>query len=76
MKKILFISLILFILFPSILISNDYQESFSAKIIGVTDGDTITVLTENKEQIKIRLSNIDCPEKGSSIWNKSKKENK
>lgn len=36
----------------------------TCKCIGVTDGDTITVLTRNKKQYKIRLAHIDCPEKG------------
>jgi endonuclease YncB( thermonuclease family) len=31
-------------------------------VIGVTDGDTITVLDEDKEQHKIRLEGIDAPE--------------
>ena len=28
---------------------------FSAKVVKVSDGDTITVLTQNKESIKVRL---------------------
>ncbi len=40
---------------------------FSAKVIGITDGDTFTVLTKDKKQIKIRLEGIDCPEKGQDF---------
>jgi micrococcal nuclease len=36
--------------------------SFNALVIGISDGDTITVLTEENQRIKIRLSGIDCPE--------------
>jgi len=36
---------------------------FSAKVIGVSDGDTITVLVSNR-QVKIRIEGIDCPELG------------
>ena len=36
--------------------------SFTALVVGVTDGDTIVVLTSDKKQIKIRLEGIDCPE--------------
>src|SRR5690606_33140118 len=40
---------------------------FSGKVIHVTDGDTITVLTEAKKQEKIRLIGIDCPERGQAF---------
>lgn len=33
------------------------------KVVGVTDGDTIKILTSEREQIKIRLYGIDAPEK-------------
>jgi len=36
---------------------------FVGQVVGVTDGDTIKVLCE-KQIIKVRLSDIDCPEKG------------
>ena len=38
------------------------QEPFTAQVISVADGDTITVQTEDYEQIKIRLYGIDAPE--------------
>jgi len=34
---------------------------FQGKCVGIADGDTITVLTPNKVQHKIRLYGIDCP---------------
>ena len=33
---------------------------FTGKVVGVADGDTITVL-HNKQQHKIRFQHIDCP---------------
>lgn len=36
--------------------------TFTGKVINVADGDTITILTQNDEKIKIRLAGIDCPE--------------
>ena len=32
-------------------------------VVGISDGDTITVLRNDREQVKIRLYGIDCPEK-------------
>ncbi len=32
-------------------------------VIGINDGDTITVLRDGREQVKIRLYGIGCPEK-------------
>ena len=43
----------------SILLSSS---TFTAIVVGITDGDTIVVLTGAKEQIKVRLEGIDCPE--------------
>lgn len=37
---------------------------FEAKVIKIADGDTITVLREGNVQVKIRLADIDCPERG------------
>ena len=36
---------------------------FEAEVIGVMDGDTIKVLTSDKQEIKIRFEHIDAPEK-------------
>ena len=35
---------------------------FTGKVVGVTDGDTITVLAEGNKPYKVRLQHIDCPE--------------
>lgn len=36
--------------------------AFSAKVVKISDGDTITVLS-GKEQTRVRLYGIDAPEK-------------
>jgi endonuclease YncB( thermonuclease family) len=41
-------------------------------VISVADGDTITVLTQQNEQIKVRLSGVDCPEGGQAYGKKAK----
>ena len=45
----------------------------TGKVVGVTDGDTITVLS-NRKQIKVRLAGIDAPEKGQPFSQIAKKE--
>lgn len=42
------------------------------RVIKVTDGDTITLLTKNNKKIKIRLYGIDCPEKGQDYYQVAK----
>lgn len=39
------------------------SESFTGKVVAVSDGDTVRVLRENKSEIKVRLADIDAPEK-------------
>jgi endonuclease YncB( thermonuclease family) len=46
--------------------------AYEARVVGVSDGDTITVLDVQKEQHKIRLAGIDAPEKGQEFGNKAK----
>jgi endonuclease YncB( thermonuclease family) len=40
--------------------------------VGVTDGDTIRVLTADKQQLRIRLAWIDAPERGQAFASKAK----
>ena len=47
-------------------------ETISGKVVGVSDGDTITVLDANREQYKIRVSGIDAPEKAQPFGQRSK----
>lgn len=42
------------------------------KVIKITDGDTFVLLTDSKEQIKIRLHGIDAPEKKQDYGTVSK----
>lgn len=46
--------------------------TFTAKVVRVSDGDTITVLTDNNQQIRIRLDGIDCPESGQPFGNRAR----
>jgi len=46
-------------------------QDFIAKCVGVTDGDTITVLVDT-DQMKIRLEGIDAPERGQDFSSRAK----
>lgn len=43
------------------------------RIIGVLDGDTVDLLTQGKELVRVRLSGIDAPEKRQAFGNAAKK---
>lgn len=47
-------------------------DSFTGKVIAVTDGDTVKVLREGNVQEKIRLLGIDAPEKKQAFGPQSK----
>jgi endonuclease YncB( thermonuclease family) len=47
-------------------------KSIEGKVVSVSDGDTIKILTQNKKQIKIRFAQIDTPEK-KQPWGKKAK---
>ena len=65
MKKIILI----FILFLS---NFAYAKTIEGLVVGVADGDTITVLDQQKNTYKIRLQGIDAPEKKQAFGEKSK----
>lgn len=47
-------------------------EQVQGRVVGVADGDTVTVLDDRKVQHKIRLAGIDAPEKGMPYGQRSK----
>lgn len=48
------------------------ERRITGKVVGVHDGDTATVLDENKTQYKFRFNGIDAPELKMDFGNKSK----
>lgn len=43
-----------------------------ARVVGISDGDTLTVLTRHHERIRIRLAEIDAPESRQPFGQRSK----
>ena len=48
-------------------------ETITGRVVGVSDGDTITVLDSTKTRHKIRLAGIDAPESKQAFGQASKK---
>lgn len=46
--------------------------TLAGRVVGVADGDTVTVLDANKVRHKVRLSGIDAPEKAQAFGSRSK----
>ena len=64
------VSLSLLVLFLFSLLPT-HSWAWSGKVVGVADGDTITVLRD-KTQVRIRLYGIDTPERGQAFSKRAK----
>ncbi len=62
----------LFFVFIVGISSTSLADTLIGKVVGVTDGDTITVLDGQQTQHKIRLMGIDCPEKAQPFGQNAK----
>lgn len=72
------IKTIILVLFLLPLISLSAQENktkgktLTGKVVAITDGDTFKLLTKDSTLYRIRIANIDCPEKKQPFSTKAK----
>ena len=61
------------LLVATLLVTNpSVAATLPGRVVGIADGDTVTVLDASNTQWKIRLMGIDAPEKKQAFGNKSK----
>ena len=65
MRRILITILIMFPLLLS-------AQVLKGRAVGITDGDTFTLLVNGHDHVKIRIDGIDAPEKGQAFGNRAK----
>lgn len=49
-----------------------YSEAINGRVVGISDGDTLTLLDTGNSQFKIRLAAIDAPEKAQAFGQRAK----
>lgn len=49
-------------------------QEVTGRVVGVHDGDTLTLLTAEKKQVQVRLADIDAPELGQPFGQAAKRE--
>jgi len=68
MKRFLLVLLIyLWVALPAVC------QTLSGKVVNVSDGDMITIIDASKQEHRIRLYGIDCPESGQAFGEAAKK---
>lgn len=50
------------------------EARISGYVVSIADGDTLTLLTSDKERVKVRLAEIDTPEKKQPYGQRAKQE--
>ena len=51
-----------------------FAADITGKVVSIADGDTLTILTSDNEQVKVRVYGIDAPERtrGQAYWRASR----
>ena len=58
------------ILFPQLF----YTHEYNGRVVGITDGDTLTLLTGGNKQVKVSLAEIDTPAHAQPYGTRAKQE--
>jgi endonuclease YncB( thermonuclease family) len=69
MKKVMSGLLLTCTMFGAVVVA---APTLEGQVVGVSDGDTITVLDAERQQHKIRLAGIDAPERRQDFGNRAK----
>jgi endonuclease YncB( thermonuclease family) len=48
-------------------------EILEGRVVGVTDGDTLTLLSADRHPVRVRLAGIDAPERGQPFGARAKR---
>lgn len=60
------------LLFTCFFATTALAADLTGRVVGVSDGDTITLLTSENKQVKVRLAEIDTPESKQPWGTKAK----
>ena len=71
MRPILTLALAIVLSAATVFAAGREKKYFTGKVVGVTDGDTLTLLVE-ETHFKIRLAGIDAPERGQPYGRKAR----
>ncbi len=56
----------------AVLITSSFAATLQGRVVGVHDGDTVTVLDASRHQVKVRLAEIDAPETNQPYGNRAR----
>ena len=62
------------LLVPLLLHTHAMAQDIVGRVVGITDGDTLTVLTDARRQVTIRLAEIDTPESAQPYGTRARQE--
>jgi len=64
----------LLLLFPlSVIVQAASAETISGKVVAITDGDTLTIVDNDRKRHRIRLAEVDAPERKQPFGTESRK---